>query len=145
MATSLQQEAEREAFAERLRQAVRRRGIQPSEQKRLGDLFGVTGQAARKWVDGTNLPTRNHMVQIADALGVRRGWLEYGEGPMFPQRRVAESAAPCYDLEGTTLDEHEVRLLVAFRGLDIDNRLLITTLVERLVARDPSADPDRDG
>ncbi len=123
-------------FAERLHRGILELGIQPHEQKRLGELFEVSGQAVRRWLEGSSLPTRTHMAAAADALGVRRAWLEYGEPPMRPQQGVAEGR--CGYREGRSeafaLEAEEARLLTAFRRLDAEQRAALERIIEDLAA-----------
>jgi|AntRauTorckE5430_2_1112549.scaffolds.fasta_scaffold01237_9 SOS-response transcriptional repressor LexA len=48
----------------------------------LARLTGKTGKAGNKWVNGESFPRKGNMEMIADRLGVRVEWLEYGVGPM---------------------------------------------------------------
>ena len=128
------------AFAERLCLALEQFAVRPHEYKRMADLFEVTPQAASKWVDGTNMPTRERMAHVADVLGVRRAWLEYGEGPMHPRTGIADPAAPYDPGEAITLDPREVRLLYAYRALDPSLRDSVDNILGHLAGRPPPAD-----
>ena len=128
----------RAQFAERLRQALHRCGIGRREYARLGAVVGVTKQAARAWVEGHNLPTREHIAVLAQTLGVRQAWLEYGEGRMFPGEEVlvGEAAAQGYEVQAAfTLDEREKQLLLAYRRLDVTSRAAVEQLVHLLGKR----------
>lgn len=50
--------------------------------KELGRLFGVSGQAVRKWLQGDAMPRSTRAAEVARVLGVRRAWLMDGEMPM---------------------------------------------------------------
>ncbi len=74
----------KQAFAERFRKALKELGYFYNEQKRTERLFGVSGQAVRKWAEGQSMPTPSRMPHVAEVLGVRRAWLQDGEEPMRP-------------------------------------------------------------
>lgn len=122
----------RQAFAARLRLALGDLEIAPQEQRRLQKLFGVTGQAVRKWIEGSAMPTASRMPLVAERLGVRRGWLQDGEGPMRPAmgiEDVAEGAAE----EGGRLTPAEARLLQRYRLLKSPQREAVDLIVESMI------------
>jgi hypothetical protein len=120
----------RQAFAGRFRKALMELGFSPNEQTRLQKLFGVSGQAARKWVEGLATPTTARMPEVARILGVRRAWLQDGEEPMRPAVGAADEA-------GTHRKGHqelglggdEVRLLAAYRTLTPELRNALGTVI----------------
>lgn len=132
MACNPGSEDARAQFAERLRQALHRCGVGPREYARLGRMVGVSKQAARGWLEGQNFPTREHIALLARALGVRHGWLEYGEGPMHPGEVLAESGGAEYSASRFTLDEGEVRLISVYRRLDVTSRAAVDQLINLL-------------
>lgn len=70
-------------FAARLKSALRTAGIQEHGSSAfLGRLTGTTTKAANKWVNGESRPRKENLEAIADRLGVRAEWLEYGVGSM---------------------------------------------------------------
>ncbi len=79
-----EKEQTRNAFATRFRKALTELGYSPTAQQEVGKLFGVSGQAARKWAEGQAMPTPSRMPHVAGVLGVRRAWLQDGEEPMRP-------------------------------------------------------------
>jgi len=105
----------RQAFAGRLRQALRELGYEPTEQRRLQELFGVSGQAVRKWTEGASMPTAARMPYVASVLGVRRAWLQDGEEPIRPVVGVQDAGPPAE--EKLRLDPQEVQLLIWYRSL----------------------------
>lgn len=74
----------RQAFAARFRKALKELGYSVSKQGVMRSLFGVSGQAVRKWSEGQAMPTPSRMPHVAKVLGVRRAWLQDGEEPMRP-------------------------------------------------------------
>jgi len=80
-----------DGFSERFKQALDEAGLGPKSettQKELGRLFGVSGQAVKKWLDGDSIPAAERAPVVAKQLGVRRAWLLDNELPM----RVLNSA-----------------------------------------------------
>ncbi len=148
MAADHRTESFRREFAARLVYALTSLGYEPGRPKELGRLFGVSGQAVRKWLEGAALPNTTRMVVVAEALGVRRAWLQDGEPPMRPQ--VAEISDAVYDLSdggeadgaaagtprGTLrIGDDEVRLLSAYRLLADTDRQAVRTLVFSLAGK----------
>ncbi len=141
-------ESFRREFAARLVYALTSLGYESGRQKELGRLFGVSGQAVRKWLEGSALPNTTRMAVVAEVLGVRRVWLQDGEPPMRPQ--VAEINGAAYDLSGAgetdgavantpsgtlRIDDDEARLLSAYRLLADTDREAVRTLVFSLARK----------
>ncbi len=120
----------RQAFAARLRQALEELGYTPRQQGRLQRLFGVSGQAVRKWLEGSALPMPSRMPELAHILGVRRAWLQDGEGPMRPFVGVRDEL-PKMD-EAVPLDPEEARLLASFRRLTHAQQQAIRLIIHSL-------------
>lgn len=125
-------EQARLAFAQRLQRAIDEMGYKVREQTALGELFGVSGQAVRKWLDGTTMPGRDKMADVAAVLAVQRAWLEYGEGQMRPQHAIGETQGPEYGRETIELKEGEISVLLAMRRLDEDDRDAVERIVKGL-------------
>ncbi|HJE71429.1 LexA family protein [Pseudomonas oryzihabitans] len=71
----------RSGFAQRLKKAISAAGWQDwGAGARLAKATGVTAKAASKWLNGEAVPGPEKLLKLADELGVRREWLEYGEG-----------------------------------------------------------------
>lgn len=75
---------EKLAFARRLDTALRHAGIPPNRQrlKRVATMFGVSREAARKWLAGETMPDMKRIPEIARELHVRAEWLLTEEPPM---------------------------------------------------------------
>lgn len=69
--------ADKSAFVERLRMIL---AHWPSAD-RLARSMGVSPSAFRKWLKGEAEPSRERLVALARATGVRVAWLAEGEGP----------------------------------------------------------------
>lgn len=74
---------DRKQFSKRLSSAIEHAGwkLYGSGQK-LAVITLVTPKAANKWLNGEAMPGHSNMVRVAQALGVRAEWLEYGIGKM---------------------------------------------------------------
>lgn len=73
----------RTAFVGRLKEALANREIPEwGAGARLAKMAGVTPKASSKWMNGESMPGGVKMLAIANALGVRVEWLEYGRGEM---------------------------------------------------------------
>ena len=113
---SKQKERTQQEFSTRFRKALANMGYSPSQQARLGRLFGVSGQAVRKWAEGEALPHSSRMPYIASVLGVRRAWLQDGEEPMMPEvARVSEGRGK--HGEELAISRDEATMLYNFRVL----------------------------
>lgn len=100
----------RAGFASRLKKALTASDIPEwGAGARLAKIAGVTAKAASKWLNGESIPGSANLLKIAEALGVRREWLEYGEGSEKSQ--IGELLVPVsvWD-DNTPLDDDEVEL-----------------------------------
>ncbi len=76
----------RAAFVVRLKKALTHARIAEwGAGVRLASIGSVTAKAASKWLNAESMPGRSKMHAIADELGVRVEWLQYGEGQMTDQ------------------------------------------------------------
>ena len=78
---------ERMAFSERLRQALSNGGYSPRSPTELAREFNqrfkgqsVTVHAARKWLHGESIPTKEKLRALASWLDVPADWLRFGNG-----------------------------------------------------------------
>jgi hypothetical protein len=118
-----------EEFATRFREALKRQGYSPSQQKVLGELFGVSGAAVRKWADGQAMPTSTRMSFIAEKLEVRRAWLQDGEGPMMADALVAATKEDIHAQNTEIISSEEESLIHRFRRLTDDQKEILNTLL----------------
>lgn len=81
----------RDAFVARLNKALdekdgvrkgRGRNVDFFEGLRTQPAFSASTQATHKWLKAESMPGRANMLAIAEWLGVRVEWLQYGEGDM---------------------------------------------------------------
>lgn len=86
----------RAAFVARLKKALAHANIAEwGAGVRLAKIAKATPKAASKWMNAESMPGRSNMQAIAEALGVRVEWLQYGEGEMveMPPSPLADQAA----------------------------------------------------
>lgn len=80
-----QAKAEREAFRDRLHQALKSCGLSPSPTKLTRLLLeqapgtSINAQSVRKWLIGASLPTQEKLRILASMLNTSAEWLRYGE------------------------------------------------------------------
>ncbi|MDY6983462.1 MAG: hypothetical protein SV422_10275 [Pseudomonadota bacterium] len=120
----------REEFAERFRLALDEAGF--SDYKQLGEMFGVTSQAVRKWRDGDAIPTSEHAPIVAEKLGVRRAWLLDGELPMRPRVVNVGEKSPDYSAEELSISSAEFKFLTDYRSLPHATRMALEQLLEAM-------------
>ena len=103
----------RSHFAERLRELCDDMEFpERGRQTRLGKQFGVSQQAARKWLDGVTYPETEKVLAMAEWAQVNINWLLQGAGPKRGNR---------IDTKALVLDE-AIRMLPRELGIDlIDN------------------------
>ncbi len=109
-------------------------GVSPNEQTRMQKLFGVSGQAVRKWAEGLATPTTARMPEVAKILGVRRAWLQDGEEPMRPLTVGSADETGLYQKgrQEIGLSGDEARLLAVYRTLTPELRSALKTVITSL-------------
>ncbi len=123
----------RPAFAARFRQALAEAGYADAQLKELAALFGVSGQAVRKWLNAEALPGPARAPEVAAKLGVRRAWLLDGEEPVRTlvmqdtQGRYQE-----YQTPGLSVSAGEYRLLKNYRCLPRSLQSSFDTTLEEI-------------
>ncbi len=71
----------RTQFVARLKESMANSGVPEwGAGAYLAKLTKTTPKASSKWLNAESMPGRKNMEILADALGVRIEWLEYGEG-----------------------------------------------------------------
>lgn len=96
---------ERDAFSQRLREALARVGDDGSSPTRLMREFNrrypgqaITIHAARKWLQGEAMPAQDKVRVLSEWFGVTAEWLRYGDGTA-PAAHVAREPSPIVDYE----------------------------------------------
>lgn len=124
----------RQAFATRFREALAALGYSVNQQKAMRQLFGVSPQAVRKWAEGQSLPSSARMPEVASVLGVRRAWLQDGEGPVSVSKaQVKESKSNYGSTDAMTITKTELEVLQLHRQLSPQQRKLMRQLMKQLL------------
>lgn len=95
----------KESFSERLNQALSSAGVRErgrgvdvrAELARRGSKN--TTQAISKWLNAESIPQRETLLALAEWLGVRVEWLEYGVEPMHPHGTAEPRATYSHNVE----------------------------------------------
>ena len=137
---------DKQAFASRLRQALKRSPRKIETATQLAVQFSlrhpnasITAQAAQKWLTGKSRPTRDKVETLAQWLDVSPRWLLHGvseEGyarPAKARRSAVSEAAP--------LTGAERELLRRLRAMPEARRHLIEELVEQFSLDDEVGRP----
>ena len=118
----------KEAFAERLVQAMLERGLRSSRNAKSGvdvaplaRAAQVTREMARRYTEGTAIPDLNKMSLIAQWLDVRLAWLRDGEGEKRVSARLATTAQEPAGEYGT-LPNEALQVAIAWSKLSPDTR-----------------------
>lgn len=128
-------DGERLAFAKRLNLACDRAGIPAKgsgRQKVLGELFGVSQNGARKWLEGEAIPNTKRLPAMARMLGVTTEWLltlDESDPPQTGGLPVGE--------EPNTYDLEDLRVARAIRSLPPKSRVALQTIFDSLVKSAP--------
>lgn len=92
----------KEMFAERLNELCADRGIEAegsARQRVLAKDFGVSYQAARKWLDGLSMPELEKCIQVAAWGDVAFEWLMTGRGYKRPEALSVQEPRAAYDVQ----------------------------------------------
>ncbi|WP_082079468.1 hypothetical protein [Cupriavidus basilensis] len=124
-------DADKQAFSDRLRLALRRAGEDVSSPTDLALQFNlryrsgspVSTQTTHKWLSGRSIPTRDKLAVLAEWLKVTEHWLQYGPPPAAQGRenRKAEKLGP-----------DALALAQKIQSLAPHRRYLVEELVEQL-------------
>lgn len=97
----------------------------------MGRIFGVSGQAVRKWLHGQSLPTAARVVHLARQLGVNASWLLHGEGTKYAEADNEEDAR-----EVLRVSEREREVLYAYQRLNHRKRNAVWQVLQVLAEPD---------
>ncbi len=105
-------------------------------QKQFGEKIGVQRGTVTNYELGRNIPTETVRLMICKVYGVRRKWLETGEGEMFEQKTRYEQA---WDMSEKYLsNENEMfrqRLISAISELSEDQLAILAEIVAKTVGK----------
>ncbi|OWT55661.1 transcriptional regulator [Candidimonas nitroreducens] len=122
---------DKQAFAARLRQALKR---SPKKIETAADLAvqfslrhsatAITTQSAHKWLTGKSRPTADKLKTLATWLNVSPTWLLYGtaDRPRAP--------APLREPQPTIPTAEELRMIEKIRSLPESRRQLVQEIIE---------------
>ena len=131
-ARRMQQADDKQAFSERLKQALRRSPKPVGTPSELAIQFNlrhphepITPQSAQKWLTGKARPTDDKIRTLAEWLGVSESWLRFGVKPSdnVPTKKRRK------EVGDSTFTEQEVALIRSFRQLPAHRQALIRDLV----------------
>ena len=106
-----------DGFTERFKQALDEAGLAAMSRKQLGRIFGVTGQAIKKWLEGESIPSAERAPLVAKKLDVRRAWLLDNELPMRVLDGAITEGGKDYGIPDHNLTFEEQQMLQQFRRL----------------------------
>lgn len=123
---------ERQAFSQRLAQAMRDRGYAPRPSILLAHFNSrwpgrsVAFQSASRWLDGKSIPDQPKLQLIADIYGVEPHALRFGA------RRGVEEARRPWEVQLAPDDRSAV---AQFAALPASQRRLVRELIEALASK----------
>lgn len=126
-------DGEKLAFAKRLNLACDRAGIPAKGSGRqvvLGELFGVSQNGARKWLEGEAIPNTKRLPAMARTLSVTAEWLLTGDDPSHTGGLPVGEEAQTYDLE-------DLRVARAIRSLPPKSRVALQTVLDAFAQSAP--------
>lgn len=133
---------EKEAFCERLKQAIKHAPKRIDGPAALAVQFNlqytgkaVTNQAVQKWLTGENRPAPDKIAVLARMFNVSNTWLRFG---IDASPVGGEVSFPAQVELVTTPTSEESRLLGRYRQLSGHQRELIADLVEQLAIAFPA-------
>ena len=105
-------------------------------QKQFGERIGVQRGTVANYERGRNIPNETVLLMICREFGVRREWLETGEGEMFEKKSRYEQA---WEMSEEYLNnENEMfrqRLISAISELTEDQLAVLAEIAEKAVGR----------
>lgn len=137
----------RDAFVARLNKALdekdgvrkgRGRNVDFFEGLRTQPAFSASTQATHKWLKAESMPGRANMLAIAEWLGVRVEWLQYGEGDMRPSPQqsddISARAAEQAPAIGSAPRKYQNDL---YEAAPADQRKAVDEIAEKMLALTP--------
>jgi transcriptional regulator with XRE-family HTH domain len=105
-----------EAFAARLKEALKARGLDAGRGalQRIANHCGVSHTAVRKWLMGEQMPDAMHQIRLAEYVRINPLWLALGEGRM----------------EMPVISHEEERLIKNYRAADARGKRAVDAIAE---------------
>jgi len=94
----------RDAFKDRLNELCDDAGVPPKGKNRqaiVGKMFGVSQEAARKWLEGESVPSQERIYEICKKWDVSYEWVMSGRG----QKRIS------YGVAANTPEAHALKIM----------------------------------
>ena len=105
-------------------------------QQEFGDRIGVKRGTVSNYELGRNIPTETVLQMLCRVYGVRRQWLDSGDGEMFEERSRSDKIK---DISEEYLrdesDSFRLRLLSVIAGLSEDQLAVLAEIAERIVGQ----------
>ena len=124
----------RQGFANRLQQALKEMGYDWHKQTALGQLFGVSGQAVRKWLSAESMPASARMEHLATLLNIRTIWLMTGDGDMRDEKSRVQEKSGVYS--SLTLSTQEKETVLMMRQLPPAQKQALEQYIHSLAGMD---------
>ena len=128
---------EKQAFAQRLKQALKRSSKKIETPTDLALQFNlrhqndsISPQAAQKWLTGLARPTPDKIATLAEWLNVSAQWLRYGIAEKT-SRQVSQSSPKRGTTNRDAFSDDEIKLMLRIRTLSAHQRFLIAETVEQ--------------
>lgn len=128
---------EKQAFSERLLQAMRQAKIQARSPTRLTLEFNlrypgkpITTQAVRKWLSGRAIPSQDKILTLAGWLNVSTEWLRFGE-TVYTQGAAKKGISA--DQDRQSYIAYDMELCSNFNQLDDEHKEIIREMVLTLL------------
>ena len=125
-------DGERQAFAQRLAEALTKSGRSLSPTRLAAEFNAffrgpkIHMHSCRKWLHAESIPTQEKLVVLARMLGVTAHWLRYGGAGQL-------ATEPDPELYG--ISAHELSLLASIRQLSERDKRLVQSLVQAMLTR----------
>jgi transcriptional regulator with XRE-family HTH domain len=133
----MQKPDEKQAFAQRLKQALKRSQKKVTTGTELALQFNlrhgndsISQQAAQKWLTGLARPTPDKIETLAEWLNVSVQWLRYGIADERPVVTIGKKL-PKGKVAAIQPTEDELKLLLRMRNLPEHQKYLINEIVEQ--------------
>ena len=98
---------------------------------KLADMFGVSRETARKWLNEMARPETKRMTEIAGRFGVSFEWLATGRGEPKGFMKVQDATAP-YRVD----NREQARLFGLISRLTRDQRRALLVILEQMARKD---------
>lgn len=137
----------RDAFVARLNKALdekdgvrkgRGRNVDFFAGLRTQPAFSASTQATHKWLKAESMPGRANMLAIAEWLGVRVEWLQYGEGEMRQSPQQSDNiSAPATEQAPTIGSAPRKYQNDLYEAAPADQRKAVDEIAEKMLALTP--------